>query len=29
MGCSVKTLACMLLAARRRLADALDRRDLL
>jgi hypothetical protein len=29
LGCSVRTLAYMLLAARRRLADALDRRDLL
>ena len=28
-GCSVRTLAYMLPAARRRLADALDRRDLL
>ena len=29
IGCSVRTLAYMLPAARRRLADALDRRDLL
>jgi DNA-directed RNA polymerase specialized sigma24 family protein len=29
LGCSVRTLAYMLPAARRRLADALDRRDLL
>jgi DNA-directed RNA polymerase specialized sigma24 family protein len=29
LGCSIRTLAYMLPAARRRLADALDRRDLL
>jgi hypothetical protein len=29
LGCSVRTLAYMLPAARRRLADVLDRRDLL
>jgi len=29
IGCSIRTLAYMLPAARRRLADALDRRDLL